>query len=124
MAQFADIPFDLEGSDDPFLPLMSLGTDGPPEITLPILLASRDDARALYAYRTRATARTALGQFAGVVVVHAGAGARTLLLPTGLDFALQPYSAILTELQWSRHEFAGNLYRASASFLILSDPLP
>jgi len=123
MASFANIPFDIEAQDDPWLSLVGLGIEGPPTFSVPILLHSRADAIALYGYRTRATPRTALGQFAGQVVIHAGAGARTLLLPTGEAHALQPYSAVLTGLEWSRHEFDPTLYRATATWLILSTPV-
>lgn len=124
LCSFADVSFDLEGDDGAFFPLPTLGVDGPPEIALTILLYSRADARTLYDYRTRVTPRLAVGQFAGRVVTHAGAGARTLLLPTGEGLSLEAYSAILTDLALERQEFTTTIYRARASWLILSDPLP
>lgn len=124
LCSFAEVGFDVEGADDPFFVLPSIGINDPPSITLPILLYSRANAQALYDYRTRATVRTSLQNFTGVAVIHAGKGARTLNLPTGLNGALQAYSAILTNLVIAVHEFDSSFYRATATWLILSDPLP
>lgn len=119
--KYDNVEFDIEGPDDGFFPLMTLGIDGPPTITLTILLDSRNDFRDLYRLRSRVTPRVAIGKFSGRVVVHAGAGAKTLRLPTGADLALANYSAVLIDLIGSRHEFATDLYRADATWLILSD---
>ena len=80
------------------------------------MLLTRANARALEGKQSRVSVRPALGFHGGNVVVEAGPGLATLVIPVGND-RIRTFSAVLTELTPRPHVGDENAHRADVAFV-------